>query len=98
MREIPYWKQEMLKAEKRNKIKEDFPDLGRIVKYRGEYGVVVYEDLVKEVTGEDAEYGPLYVSWDSKGGGDFEGFPGLPYVFLDKYKFKNINNDGRSKT
>ena len=82
--------------EERKKIEEiiakdqRYLDVGKIVRYGGETGVVVCDPNY-------ADWDSIFVSWDTKGGNDYEGYGGLPYIFLDSYEFKYINPDGTKK-
>ena len=38
---MEWWEQEKLKAEQAREFKAKYPNLGRTVRYKGEYGVVV---------------------------------------------------------
>ena len=80
-----------------NKKKEnfDFPcteDIGKIIHYKGEKGVVIKTPL------ELAEHiGEVCVRWDNKKKNDYEGYYGLPCEFVDDYELKHINIDGTLK-
>ena len=83
---MEYWQeQEEIKKQKKL-LKEKFPLIGQIVYYKGEYGVVLYDE-------DDNDY---MVRWDTNRESDYEGF-GLPYKYIDKYEFKYINMDGTLK-
>jgi hypothetical protein len=64
-------------------------DIGKIVKYSGEYGIVM-------VINEDNKPS-IVVRWDTHKEDDFEQYGQLEYKFIDEYEFKYINMDGTLK-
>jgi len=85
--EIPYWKQQELKAKEKKAHKEKFLLAGTIVKRYNEYGVIIPAPEPDEL---DQEY---YIAYD-KPKIDWEGLYGLPYEEAPNYKLKYINLDG----
>lgn len=65
-------------------------DIGKIVRYDNETGIVLYDP-------EYADWDSIFVRWDTNKENDYEGYGGLPYIFLDSYDFKYINKDGTLK-
>lgn len=73
----------------------DFPgaeDIGKIVQYSGEKGVVIRtpKDLIENL-------GEVCIRWDNKRKDDYEGYYGMPCTFIDDYELKHINIDGTLK-
>lgn len=99
---LPEWKLLEIEAKKKQKLKSDYPDIGKIVTYKGDYGVVVFKPDWKPED-EDPCYKPgMYtdayaVRWDSKKEFDYEDYGFLDYTYLDEYEFKHINKDGTLK-
>lgn len=94
--EVPYWKQQQLKSDSKKALKLKYPDLGRVVFYKGEYGVLVETPNYEE--GEDMC--PLSIRWDTNKENDFEEFSGgnwMPDFIDNPYTFKYINTDGTLK-
>lgn len=105
---IPHWKQQQLEAEQKKFLKQWYPEIGKIVSFSGEVGVVVFSPGWK-VEDEDPEYfkykpGEFYteaysVRWDTKSDFDYEEYAEgtFDYKTLDSYEFKYINPDGTRK-
>lgn len=84
----------MMKSKEKKSLEKKYPDLGKIVKYKKEVGIVVlgsYDysnpDMKQEV-----------VRWDSNKEWDYEQYGFCDYQYLDFYNFKYINLDGTLKT
>ncbi len=99
---MEHWEEEMIKSKAKNALKEKYPDIGKIVKYKGEVGVVIFdpnfnfEDEYPEY--EPGKYSDAYaVRWDTKKESDLEQYF-FDYEYLDSYDFKFINIDGTLKT
>jgi hypothetical protein len=96
------WEEEMIKAKEKKSLKEKYPDIGKIVKYKGEVGVVVFNPNFN-FEDEYPEYKPgMYtdaymVKWDNKKEWDYEQYGFFEYEYLDSYEFKFINIDGTLK-
>ena len=75
--------------ETEKRIEKKYPDLGKIVKFAGEVGVVVLYPNDKDLE--------LAVRWDTKDGNDYEQYGFFDYEYLDSYDFKYINLDGTLK-
>jgi hypothetical protein len=95
---MEHWEIEMIKAKKAQEIKRKYPDVGKIVKFKGEYGVVIFdpnfnfEDEYPEY--KPGSYSDAYaVRWDTKKEFDLEQYF-FDYEYLDSYEFKYINMDG----
>ncbi len=86
---MEWWEEQKKLKEERELEKKKYPLLGTIVKFSGEYGV-----LVKD---EDSE-GRYLVRWDNKRESDFEEFAQLNYEYPTDYELKHINPDGTLKT
>jgi uncharacterized alpha/beta hydrolase family protein len=86
---MEYWKEQELLKKKRIELKQKYPELGKIVKFSGEVGVVVIDP-------NDTEW-ELAVRWDTKDENDYEQFGFFDYEYLDSYDFKYINLDGTLK-
>lgn len=67
-------------------------DIGKIVQYKGEKGVIIRtpSNLVEHI-------GEVCVRWDNKKSDDYEGYYGMPCKFIDDYELKYINTDGTLK-
>jgi hypothetical protein len=93
--DVPYWKQQMLDAQAKKEEAKKYPDLGKIVKFEGEYGVIIL-DTYHEGNEELKEQ---VVRWDTPREFDNEQYEGSPfqYEFIDNYEFKYINMDGTLK-
>ena len=89
---VPHWKQAQIEAEKKRALKEKFPDLGKIVKFSGEYGVVILGSYTDGV-----EMQEQVVRWDTPNEFDSEQYGFFDYEYLDSYDFKYINMDGSLK-
>ena len=100
--EIPYWKQQMDIAKKKQALKTNYPDIGKIVRYKGDVGVVCFDPNWKPED-EYPDYVPgMYtdayaVRWDTPKEFDYEQYGFFPYTHLDSYDFKYINMDGSLK-
>ncbi len=73
----------------------DFPcaqDIGKIVRYKGEKGVVIKTptELVEHI-------GEICVRWDNNKKSDYEGYYGMQCTFIEDYELKYINIDGTLK-
>ncbi len=96
------WEIEMNKAKAKKSIKDKYPDLGKIVKFKGEYGVVVLSPDFK-LEDERTDYKPgsytdaYCVRWDSSEEFDHEQYGFFDYEYIDSYDFKYINMDGTLK-
>jgi hypothetical protein len=93
MSDIPYWKQQQLEAESKKKIAEQYPDLGKIVRYQGETGIVILGSYCRDGSSGVEEV----VRWDTPKEFDNEQYGFFPYTYLDSYEFKYINPDGTLK-
>lgn len=87
------WEIDRDEAKKAKLIKETYPNIGRIVKYKGEYGVVILGTDCKD----DITIYEEVVRWDTNKEFDNEEFGFFDYKFIDEYEFKYINNDGTLK-
>ncbi len=67
-------------------------DIGKIVQYKGEKGV-----LVRTPSHLEEHIGKICVRWDNKKEDDYEGYYGMPCKFIDDYELKYINADGTLK-
>ena len=65
-------------------------DIGKIVKYSGEYGLVM-------LAPSTVKFDKIVVRWDTNKDCDYEGYGQLEYKFIDEYEFKHINLDGTLK-
>ena len=83
----------MNKAKELKLLKQKYPDLGKIVKYKGEYGVVILSSYCKDGSGDIEEV----VRWDTNTEFDNEQYGFLDYEYIDSYEFKYINIDGTLK-
>lgn len=95
------WKLEAEKAKQRKQEKESWSKMmkskygelmdwvGKVVKFKGEYGIIVIKD------------DELFIRWDTKRVNDYESFDGgnwMPEIVKDQnYNFKHINIDGTLK-
>jgi hypothetical protein len=99
---MEHWELEMIKAKKAREIKQNYPDIGKIVKYKGEYGVVIFDPNFN-LEDEYLEYKPgMYtdayaVRWDSRKEFDLEQYGFFDYEYIEQYEFKFINLDGSLK-
>jgi len=91
--EIPYWKQLEIEANQKKELHAKYPDLGKIVKYQGEYGVVIMGSY--EFGNDDIH--EQVVRWDSPKEFDSEQYGFFDYEYIDEYEFKYINMDGTLK-
>ena len=111
---MEYWELEMIKAKKEQEFKKKeqefkkkeqefkkkYSEIGKIVKYKGEYGVVVFDPEFED-DGEPFDKNKCYIGayavrWDTKREFDLEQYF-FPYEFIDSYEFKYINMDGTLK-
>lgn len=93
---IPHWKQAQLEAEQKRAEQKSYPELGKIVKFSGEYGVVIFtEDYKGDTSMHPIE--ALCVRWDTPKEFDSEQFGFFDYEYIDEYEFKYINMDGTLK-
>jgi hypothetical protein len=88
--EVPYWKQQMIDSKKKKEQSRKYPDVGKIVKYDGEYGVVIVGDYGNGKMGS-------VVRWDTPNEDDTEQYGFFDYEYLGDYNFKHINKDGSLK-
>lgn len=88
--EVPNWKQKMLDAKAKKEMDSKYPDLGKIVKYSGEYGLVILGDYGNNENEE-------VVRWDTPKEFDNEQYGFFDYEYIDEYEFKYINLDGTLK-
>ena len=96
---MEHWKIEMEKSKKEKEIKKRYPELGKIVKFKGEYGIVLLSpDFEFSWDGYNPgdEVEDLCVRWDTRKEFDSEQFF-FDYEYLDEYDFKYINMDGTLK-
>lgn len=99
---MEYWQEQEMLKKQRQKLKNDYPDIGKIVQFKGEVGVVVFSPDWK-IEDEDPNYKPgLYteayaVRWDTKDENDYEQYGFFDYKYLKSYNFKFINIDGTLK-
>lgn len=91
---IPAWKQAQLDAEAKREQALKYPDLGKIVRYEGETGVVILGTFHRDGSGEVEQV----VRWDTPKKWDSEQYGFFPYTYLDSYEFKYINQDGTLKS
>lgn len=87
---MQYWEIEKKKAEEKRELQKKYPDLGKIVKYEGEVGVVILGSYDYS-NPEDIEE---VVRWDTNKEWDNEQYGFFNYQYLDSYNFKYINPDG----
>jgi hypothetical protein len=87
---MEYWQEQELLKKQKKELKKKYPDLGKIVKFAGEVGVVVLDPNDKDWE--------LAVRWDTKDENDYEQYGFFDYEYLDSYDFKYINLDGTLKT
>jgi len=90
MEEVPHWKQAELEAKRKKELQAKYPNIGKIVKYEGEYGVIIFGDFGN---GKEEEI----VRWDSKDEADTEQFGFFDYEYIDNHEFEHINPDGTLK-
>lgn len=96
---MEYWQEQELLKKQRNLLKTNYPDIGKIVQYKGETGVVVFSPDWK-IEDESPGYKPgLYteaycVRWDTNREFDHEQYGFFDYKYLKSYEFKYINPDG----
>ena len=97
---MEHWEIEMIKSKKEKELKKKYDKIGKIVKYRGEYGLVVFDPEFKDDGTpyiEGVDYSDRYaIRWDSKKEFDLEQYF-FPYEFIDSYEFNYINMDGSLK-
>jgi len=86
-----YWEIQRDRAKSEKDLLKKHPEIGKIVKYDGEYGVVLYRPDIK------FNLHGLVVRWDTKKKEDFEQFGFFDYEYIDNYEFKYINKDGSLK-
>lgn len=102
IREIPEWEQlALISQEKRDKEKFlsetviGYEDLGKIITYKGKYGVLVLSsDFGLDDENNDTA---VCIRWDTNKKFDFEEYVGGNWVgnFVNNsYEFKFINKDG----
>lgn len=88
---MEHWEIEKNKADAKKALHTKYPELGKIVTFQNEYGVVLLS--------EDSE--ELCIRWDTNQEFDFEQYPygcwGDGFKFVEKYEFKYINMDGTLK-
>lgn len=104
--EIPHWKQqELLTKEKKEKealYKEKifgYADLGKVVTYESEYGVLVLTSDFGLDAGPDG-LPEVCIRWDTAKEFDFEEYNGgnvIADIVTEAYTFKHINQDGTLK-
>lgn len=87
------WEIDMNKAKELKVLKQKYPDLGKIVFYEGEYGVVILGSYCNDGSGDIEEV----VRWDTNKKFDNEQYGIIDYKFIDSYEFKYINIDGTLK-
>jgi hypothetical protein len=97
---MEHWELEMIKSKKEQELKKKYPDIGKIVKYKGEYGLVVFDSTFED-DGEPFDKDKFYIDayairWDSKREFDLEEYF-FDYEFIDSYEFNYINMDGNLK-
>lgn len=99
---MEYWKEQEELKKKRQQLKKNYPEIGKIVKFSGEVGVVVFTPDWN-VEDENPEYKPggytdgYSVRWDTPDESDYEQYGFFDYEYLDSYDFKHINMDGTLK-
>lgn len=96
MSELPEWKQRQLDALKRLALKEKFPEIGKIVKFEGEFGIIVHRDQVPSNYQERlTDNWDLFIAWDSPEGGEYEQYGFFGDIIYDgDYTLKYINSNG----
>ena len=93
---MEHWQIEKEKSDKVKKIKNLYPDFGKIVKYEGEVGLVVFNPKWK-LEDERPDYNPntytdaYSVRWDSNDERDYEQYGSFDYEYLAEYEFKNFD-------
>jgi hypothetical protein len=99
---MEHWEIEMIKSKKAKALREKYPDIGKIVKYKGEYGVVIFDPNFN-LEDEYPEYKPgmctdaYAVRWDTRREYDLEQYGFFDYEYVEHYEFKHINMDGSLK-
>lgn len=96
------WKIDMNEAKRKKELKKKYPHIGKIVKYKGEYGVVCFDPDFKiediNSTSDIKYFDDIYaVRWDTNTIFDYEQYGFLDYEYIDSYDFKYINMDGTLK-
>lgn len=92
-----YNERKKFEKERIKELEEEFPDLGKIVYYDGEYGLVILdrhitiEQLIADNYDKSIE--PICVRWDSNKDYDYEQYGFLNYKFIDNYNFKHIKKE-----
>lgn len=99
----PLWLVEKEKADIKKQLKQEFPEIGKFVSFKGEIGVIIHFRMSETLNTPDIEeekyirsLGPLFVSWDSEEE-DYEQYGFFDYEYLTDVKFKYINKDGSRK-
>lgn len=87
------WEIDMNKAKELKALKQKYPDLGKIVYYEGEYGIIILGSYCKDGSGDIEQV----VRWDTNKEFDNEQYGFLDYKYIDSYDFKYINIDGTLK-
>lgn len=95
---VPYWKQQELKAKKKKNKEEElkksitaYEDIGKVVSYRGEKGILVLGQMCGQPE--------VVIRWDTSKKEDYEGylgFAGLKFI-EEPIELKHINRDGTLK-